>query len=73
MCFLFHSVVSLEKLREKQITKILATGSALLRNKVLQTEMEKYYHSLPIEYTQLADAPMGAALSLSKTLFKQLK
>lgn len=62
-----RSMASPELLKEKQITKIIATGSALLRNKVLQMELERQY-SIPIECTRAVDSPMGAALLMIETL-----
>lgn len=59
-------MASPELLKEKQITKIIATGSALLRNKVLQMELERQY-SIPIECTRAVDSPVGAALLMIET------
>ncbi|XKL60651.1 hypothetical protein PGB90_007708 [Kerria lacca] len=62
-----HSMTSSETLNKKQIKKIIGIGSALLRNKILQMELEKQY-SLPVEYKRSGDAPFGAALSMLQTL-----
>jgi hypothetical protein len=62
------SISSLETLIEKNVTHIIATGSALLRNKILQIELEKHYHSCTVEYTGAADSPFGAALHMLKVL-----
>lgn len=60
-------MTSSETLNKKQIKKIIGIGSALLRNKILQMELEKQY-SLPVEYKRSGDAPFGAALSMLQTL-----
>lgn len=63
----FHNILPEDSLKRRGISKIIGTGSALLRNKALQMELETQYH-IPIEYKHTGDAPLGAALSILNTL-----
>jgi sedoheptulokinase len=43
--------------------RIIGIGSALTRNKVLQTEVQEWY-KLPVDFVSGGDAAMGAALAV---------
>ncbi|XP_065223973.1 sedoheptulokinase-like isoform X2 [Planococcus citri] len=67
----FHDILPESSLKRRGICKIIGTGSALLRNKALQMELESQYH-LPVEYKNTGDAALGAALSILNTLQPKL-
>ncbi len=56
-----------ERLKKDGVTQIVAAGSAVLRNKVLQSELESQY-GLPVEYKYSANSPLGAAIFFAKIL-----
>ena len=57
-------MISKDQLVSSNINKIIGTGTALIRNKVLQKEVQIQYQ-LPIEFIGGRDACVGAALSMN--------
>lgn len=57
----------MQTLKENGIEMIIATGSALLRNPILQKEFTALY-PLPVEYEPYASSPYGAALCMAQIL-----
>lgn len=53
-----------EQLQSSKIVKIIGSGSALIRNKVLQAEAESQYQ-LPVEFVGGRGACVGAALAVN--------
>ena len=52
--------------------RIVATGTAILNNPTLRTQLEKKYGSLPIVYKAAADSAVGAALLLRDSFKNQI-
>ncbi|XP_011306342.1 sedoheptulokinase isoform X2 [Fopius arisanus] len=57
-----HGMMSQELLKKKGIKKIVGNGSGLVRNPVLQKEVQHWY-KLPLELGHSGDAALGAALA----------
>ncbi|XP_002735979.1 sedoheptulokinase-like [Saccoglossus kowalevskii] len=57
-----YEMMPRELLVESGVQQIIGCGSALTRNKILQTEIENLW-KLPVVYCQGGDAAVGAALS----------
>ncbi|XP_077996297.1 sedoheptulokinase-like [Glandiceps talaboti] len=57
-----YNMMPREFLVESGVNRIIGSGSALIRNKVLQEEIEALFQ-LPVIYGQGGDAAVGAALS----------
>lgn len=60
-------MMSQEVLRENGVQRIMGSGTALVKNKLLQQEIEKQYQ-LPLVLCEdsKADAAVGAALAIMK-------
>ncbi|XP_063983315.1 sedoheptulokinase-like [Diachasmimorpha longicaudata] len=57
-----HGMMSQEVLKKKGIKKIVGNGSGLVRNPVLQKEVQHWY-KLPLELGHSGDAALGAAIA----------
>lgn len=68
--FVWHRLVPLAVLRQRGIEKIVATGTALLRNETLLEELQNRYAPLPVhsEQSASADSALGAALAIIRLL-----
>ncbi|KAF6199103.1 hypothetical protein GE061_007128 [Apolygus lucorum] len=64
-----HRMMPRELLLENNISRILGTGSALSKNKILQEEVKMIYQ-LPVVFDSKSDAALGAALAASKYMNK---
>lgn len=58
-----HDMMPQEKLQNGGIQRIVGNGSGLVRNLVLQKEVQRWYQ-LPLEIGQSGDAALGAALAV---------
>ncbi|KAM9788227.1 sedoheptulokinase [Neosynchiropus ocellatus] len=61
------SMMPATRLRQGGVSRIVGSGSALMRNAVLRQELEKVY-ALPVVYGQDADAAVGVAMVLCDRL-----
>ncbi|KAJ8680526.1 hypothetical protein QAD02_016313 [Eretmocerus hayati] len=64
-----HDMMSREELESMGIVRIVGNGSGLVRNPVLQKEVQHWY-SLPLELGHTGDAALGAALALIRSVDK---
>ncbi|XP_076025207.1 sedoheptulokinase [Genypterus blacodes] len=62
------SMMPVECLREAGVRRIVGSGSALARNKVLRQEVEKVF-PLPVEFGQSVDSAVGVAMFLCDRSF----
>lgn len=61
--FFNFSMMPREMLLEHNIDRVIGIGSALTRNKVLQSAVEEWY-KLPLDFTSGGDAALGAAIAV---------
>ena len=57
-----EELMPLKFLTAQGVQKIYGSGSALLRNQVLQEEVSRVFQSIELELTSSADSALGAAI-----------
>ena len=60
-----NSMLPKERIMGDGIQRIVGCGSALMRNKILQEELEAMYDGLPVVYQAEEDAAVGAAIAMA--------
>ena len=58
------SMMNPDMLRERGITRIVGSGACLIRNQVLQREIQEMYQT-PVEFVEEGNACIGAAMAVA--------
>ena len=57
-----------DMLRDRGITRIVGSGACLIRNQVLQREIQEMY-KIPVEFVEEGNACIGAAMAIADRFF----
>ena len=58
------SMMNPDMLRDRGITRIVGSGACLIRNQVLQREIQEMYQT-PVEFVEEGNACIGAAMAVA--------
>ena len=58
------SMMNPDMLKERGITRIVGSGACLIRNQVLQREIQEMYQT-PVEFVEEGNACIGAAMAVA--------